>query len=158
MCLSHFGKSPAKSLTLEMGLPSPLTPSTWTESVLHTQLQKERKSKQLPYPRICCQSQQRRGRSWRDIRILVQFPDRRQQRGRVQVPWYEVLSGMAQCQWAGSCCCSFSELVAARACANPPLQPSLLWLSPSLQFTSENGTQACPSPIWAPLRKASCHW
>lgn len=34
-----------------------------------------------------------------------------------------------------------------------PLQPSLLWLSPSLQVTSENGTQARPSPTWAPSVK-----
>lgn len=30
--------------------------------------------------------------------------------GQVQVPGYEVLRGMAQCQWAGSSCCSFPEL------------------------------------------------
>lgn len=42
VCLSHFGKSPAKSLTLEMGLPSPLTPSTWTEPVLHTTAERKK--------------------------------------------------------------------------------------------------------------------
>lgn len=39
----------------------------------------------------------------------------------------------------------FQSPVVARVHAKPSLQPSLLWLSPSLQFTSENGTQACPS-------------
>lgn len=146
VCLSHFGKSPAKSLTLEMGLPSPLTPSTWTEPFLHTQLQKERKSKQLPYPRICCQSQQRRGR-------------------RLEGHQTEAA---AEGQTSGTQVCGpgedgtvpservpsahpFQSWVAARVHASPSSAARPSPALPQSEITSENGAQACPSPTCAPL-------
>lgn len=93
VCLSHFGKSPAKSLTLEMGLPSPLTPSTWTEPVLHTTA--ERKKIQtmtisqdlLPEP----------AKEWEEAGGYQNSGpisrQRQQQRGGVQVTRSEVLRG-----------------------------------------------------------------
>jgi len=58
VCLSHFRKTAAKSLTLEMKLSPPLfTISTWTESVflhthtqMHTQLQEEKKIQTVVKP------------------------------------------------------------------------------------------------------------
>lgn len=93
MCLSHFRKIPAKSLTLEMELPSPhhyvYLDRVCSSHQLQKKERKKKKSKQLPSPKICCQNQQKReGEAWRDVRILAQFPDkgsREEQRSGTQV-------------------------------------------------------------------------
>lgn len=90
------------------------------------------------------------GGGWRDIRTLVQFPDRGSSGGaEFREPGLRS-RGDGTGPWAGSYSySSFSEPGGSWSPCCHPLQPSLLWLHPSLQFTSENGTQACPSPTWA---------
>lgn len=78
VCLSHFRKTIAKSLTLEI-IPR-FTISTWTEPVfLHTHThihncrKKKIKSKQLPNPKLCCQRERKGEEAWKEIRVLAQL-------------------------------------------------------------------------------------
>lgn len=152
-CLSHFGKTPAKSMTLEMRLSSPLTPSTWTESVLHTQLQKERKKNPNNYqiPRSVAS----RGGGWRDSRNSGPISRQRQQREQssgVQEPRPEVLSvrgppSPVQSPW--ELLSMLSPCHAAQSSLAQPQSASLLL-----------GAEAKPAPLLPglPLLRASRHW
>lgn len=113
-------------MTLKMGLASRLTPSTWTESVLHTQLQKERKKEKNPNNYQIPRSVASRGGGggWRDSRNSGPISRQRQQREQssgVQKPRPEMLSVR------GSSLSSGSEPV------DRAMPHSLLWLSPRLQ-------------------------
>lgn len=151
VCLSHFGKSPAKSLTLEMGLPSPLTPSTWTEPFLHTQLQKERKSKQLPYPRICCQSQQRRGRRLEGHQTEA-AAEGQTSGTRVCGPDEDGTVPSGQVPSAHP----FQSWVAARVHASPSSAARPFQLCPSLKLLVRMEPKPAPLPPALPFLKASC--
>lgn len=77
--------------------PLPLTTSTWTESVLHTNCRMKKKSKQLLYPKICGQSQQRRGRRpGGTSEFWSNFQTKAAERSRGQAPRFEVLMRIAQ--------------------------------------------------------------
>lgn len=106
VCLSHFRKAAAKSLTLEMKLSSPrFTISTWTVCFLHTRThncRKKKKSKQLPTPQDLLSEKEEGGRGLqghpscqlvqimasqhgKDIRdLLVQVIDKKAERSAVR--------------------------------------------------------------------------
>lgn len=97
-CLSHFGKIPAKSLTPEMGFPSPslLLPGQ-SLFLTPTAERKKKKSKQLLYPKICCQSRQRRGRRPGGMsEFWSNFQTKAAERSRGQGPRFEGLMRIAQ--------------------------------------------------------------
>lgn len=81
VCLSHFGKSPAKSLTLEMGLPSP-PPSFYLDRACSSHTTAETKIQTITISQDLLPEPAKEGEeAWRDIRILVQFSDRGGSRG-----------------------------------------------------------------------------
>lgn len=97
LCLSHFGKTPAKSLTLEMRLPSPSLRLPGQSPFFTPTAERKKKSKQLLYPKICGQSQQRRGRRpGGTSEFWSNFQTKAAERSRGQVPRFEVLTRIAQ--------------------------------------------------------------
>lgn len=99
VCLSHFGKSPAKSLTLEMGLPSPslLLPG---QSLFFTHnCRKKENPNNYHIPGSVARASKGGGGGLEGHQNSGPISkQRRQQRGRVQVPSSEELRGMAQGQ------------------------------------------------------------
>lgn len=79
VCLSHLGESPAKSLTLEMGLPPTLLPG---QSLFFTyNYRKKENPNNYHIPGSVARASRGGEGGWRDIRVLVQFPDRGGSRG-----------------------------------------------------------------------------
>lgn len=83
VCLSHFGKTAAKSLTLEMKLSPPLlTISTWTESVFfhththphtqtHTHNCRKKKIQTIVKPPDLLPEKEDRKEAWKDTLSLA---------------------------------------------------------------------------------------
>lgn len=73
MSLSHFRKTVAKSLTLEMKLSSPFFAiSTWRESVFFTRTRNcRKKANQLPTPKIVTREGRKEKRLGKTPRLLA---------------------------------------------------------------------------------------
>lgn len=100
MCLSHFRKIPAKSLTLEMELPSPHHYVYLDRVCSSHQLQKERKEKNpnnYHLPRSVARTSKRgRGRPGGMSEFWPNFQTKAAERSRGQEPRSEILMGIAQ--------------------------------------------------------------